>query len=129
MEEASHMFMEKVGAMLMVWLLHAIIAGILSAPIVILGRKRVHWHLWELLTFIIPFALWTALFFSELSTGRKSLANFGEPNYFALAIPLAALVRVAVGSRVSQRVCAIALIGVLSGLAVGIFFIVPSLPE
>jgi hypothetical protein len=121
--------MEMFGGMLLVWLVHTVIAGVLTAPIIFFGRKRVHWQWWELSAWILPFAVWLFLMFSELSTGKKSLANLGEPFYFSLAIPLAALVRVGVGTRCAERVCSGVLLGMLCGVAAGVFFLVPSLPE
>jgi hypothetical protein len=66
--------------------------------------------------------------FSELSTG-KSLANLGESIYLSLAIPLAPLVRVGLGTRVRESVVSGILLGMLCGVAVGVFLIVPPLPE
>ena len=121
--------MEEFGAILLIWMVHTGIAGMPSAPIVLLGRKRVHWHVWELLVLVFPFVVWTVLMFSNLSPGRKSLANLGEPFYFALAVPAAATVRVAVGSRVPERLIAGGLIAVMCIVAIGVFFLVPALPE
>ena len=120
--------LEEFRAMLFIWLVHAIIAAVLSAPIVFFGRKRVHWHFWELLVLILPYTVWCLLFFSELARG-KSMANFAEPFIFALAVPVAALVRVAISSRVPQRLCAGVLIATMCVVAAGVFFIVPPLPE
>jgi len=120
--------MEEFVAMLWIWLVHAVIAAVLSAPVVFFGRERVHWRYWELLVLILPFTVWCLLMFSRLSTG-KSLANLGEPFYFALAVPVAAFVRVAISSQVPQRLCAAVLIATICVVAAGVFFIVPSLPE
>ena len=120
--------MEEFGAMLWIWFVHAAIATVLSAPIVFFGRKRVHWRSWELLALVLPFIVWSLLMFSDLSTG-KSLANLGEPFYFSFAVPVAALVRVAVGTRIAERTFAGCLIAALCVVAVGVFFIVPPLPE
>lgn len=121
--------MEEIGAIFLIWLTHAGFAGVLSAPVVLLGRRRVHWRAWESLVLVLPFTIWSVLMFSELATGKKSLANLGEPFYFAAAIPVAALIRVALGSRVSERVCAGSLIAAVCFVAVGVFFFVPPLPE
>jgi hypothetical protein len=121
--------MEVLGAMLLIWMVHAVIAAIPSAPIVFFGRKRVRWRFWELLVLVLPFIVWCLLMFSELSTGRKSLSNLGEPVCFALAVPVAALVRVAVASRIPERPCAAVLIAMACMVAAGVFFVVPPLPE
>ena len=121
--------MEELGAMLLIWLVHAAIAAVLSAPVVFLSRRRVHWRYWELLVLVLPFTVWAILMFSELSTGRKSLSNLIEPFYIAAAIPVVVLVRVVVGSRVPERVLSCFLIAVMCIVAGGVFFFVPPLAE
>lgn len=120
--------MEEFGAILSIWFVHAVIAAVPSAPIVYFGRHRVHWRAWELLVLVVPFAVWWLLMSSELSLG-KSLANLGEPFYFAVAVPVATVVRVAIGSRVDERTSAGVLIAGVCVVAVAAFFIVPPLPE
>ncbi len=121
--------MEMFDVIFLVWLMHVVIGAVVSAPVIIFGRKRVHWHAWELAVFVAPFGVWLLLMFSEFSTGRKSLANLGEPFYFSLAVSIAALVRVVIGTRGDERICAWSLIVILCGVAAAVFFIVPSLPE
>ncbi len=121
--------MEEVGAIFLIWLMHAALAGVFLAPVVIFGRRRVHWHSWELLVLVLPFTIWSVLMFSELAIGKKSLSNHAEPIYFAAAIPVAALIRVALGTRMSERVSAGCLIAAVCLVAVGVFFFVPPLPE
>ena len=111
------------------WLIYVLIAGVLALPVVFFGRRRVHWLWWETLVFIIPFFIWMALMFSELSTGRKSLANLGEFVFISLAVPIAALVRVGLGTRVRERVCAGSLFALVCLTAVGVFWLTPMLPE
>jgi len=115
-------------ATLWIWLIHAVIAGVLSAPVVFFGREKVDWRYWELLVLILPFGVWCLLMFSNLSTG-KSLANLSEPFYFAFAVPVAAIVRLAVGSQIPQQLCAAFLVAAICVVAAGVFFIVPPLPE
>ncbi len=122
------MGVEEYQALFMIWAMHAGIAAVLSAPIVLLGRGRVDWEVWELLILVLPFIVWFMLMFSDLAIG-KSLANLGEPFFFALAVPVAALARVAVGSRIDERICAVVLIALMCLVAAGVFFLVPSLPE
>jgi len=121
--------MEEFGAVLWIWLVHAGVASVLSAPIVFFGRKQVHWHAWEALVLILPFLCWCLFMFSDLATGRKNLANLGEPFFFALAIPFGALIRVAVGKRVPESPCALGLIALVCAVAAGVFFVTPPLPE
>ena len=114
---------------LVTWLIHAGIATILSAPIVYFSWKRIHWCRYELLVLIIPFGIWFAL--SGL-TGicSKTLSNAAiEPAIFGLAVPIATLVRTAIGARISERACVAGLITAVSVVAVGIYFLVPGLPE
>jgi hypothetical protein len=121
--------MEAAGILFMIWMVQAAIGGALSAPILFFGRKRADVALWEFLALIIPFLVWMALMLSPLATGRKSLANLGEPIYISFAMPVLALIRVAIGRKISERVCAVSFISVLSIVAAAVFFLVPFLPE
>jgi hypothetical protein len=121
--------MEIVPFVIVTWLIHVGIAAVLSAPIVFFSRKRIHWHRYELLVFVIPFAIWFALCgFTGIRS--KTLSNAAvEPAMFSLAVPIAALARVIVGTRISERACIASLIGAVSVVAVAIYFLVPGLPE
>jgi hypothetical protein len=66
---------------------------------------------------------------SPLAAGRKSIANLGEPIYISFAMPVMAAVRVALGTRISERTQAILFRTTLSLVAVVIFFVVPFKPE
>jgi hypothetical protein len=114
-------------ATMQIWALHSAVGSVLSAPVVLLGRRRVHWGLLDLLAFLVPFAAWLALMYT--SWVGKSLANLGEPIFFGLAIPVAALVRVIVGAHIEERACSIGLVGLLSLVAAGVYWWTPSLPE
>lgn len=120
--------MEIFGLFLWLWLLHAVFGAILAFPIIYFGRKRIHFQRSELLIFIIPFSIWAFLMSTDLSLG-KSLANLGEPFYFVWGIPLAAGIRVMIGTRVPENRFAIALIVLVSIFAVIVFFATPPLPE
>jgi hypothetical protein len=113
--------------MLSIWGFHLVIGAVPSAPIVLLGRTRVHWSLVDLLALLLPFAVWGALcdFYSE----GKSLANLGEPFFFSFAIPVAALTRVIIGAHVNERACSISLVVLLSLVAAGVYWWTPALPE
>ena len=121
--------MHEFGAMVWIWAMHAGIGAVLCGPIVFFSRRRVHWQWWELAAFVAPFLVWSALMFSELSTGRKSLSNLVEPFFLSAALPLAAVVRVLIGPRAGERAAAGSLLAALCVLAAGVFFIVPSLQE
>lgn len=121
--------MEILGTLFLIWLLHAAIGATLSAPILAFGRTRAGWALWQLLALVVPFCLWTVLILSPASTGRKSLANLGEPIYISFAMPVLALIRMALGARLSERTCAVIVLATLCVLAASTFFLVPLLPE
>jgi hypothetical protein len=113
--------------MLQIWFVHSAIGAVLSAPVILLGLRRVHWGLLDLLAFLLPFAVWVSLM--NASSVGKSLANLGEPIYFSLMIPVAALARVIVGAHVEERACSIGLAGLLSLVAAAVYWWTPSLPE
>lgn len=115
-------------AMLHLWALYSAVAAILSAPIVIVGRKYVHWSKWDLLAFALPFSTWLALMESPMATG-KSLANLIEPVFFSFGVPVAALMRVLVGDRVAEKVCSAVLVALLCFAAACVFWFTPPLPE
>jgi hypothetical protein len=121
--------METVGTLFLIWSVHAVIGAGLAAPILFFGRKRVGWASWQLLVLFIPFCVWAVLMLSPLSTGRKSLANLGEPVYISFAIPVLALLRFAVGRRISERLYAAIFITALCVIAATVFFMVPFKPE
>jgi peptidoglycan/LPS O-acetylase OafA/YrhL len=119
---------EELGGLCLIWLMHAGLAVVLTAPIVLLSLGRVEWRWWEASVFVLPFVIWAMLFTSELSLG-KSLANLGEPFYFGFAIPAAALLRVVMARRVPERLCGAILVAAVCGAAVAVFFLTPPLPE
>jgi len=121
--------METVGTLFLIWSAHAVVGAALAAPILFFGRKRIGWANWELLAFVIPFCVWVVLMLSPLATGRKSLANLGQPVYISFAMPALAFVRVAVGRRLSERVYAACFIITLCVVAAAVFFMVPFKPE
>ena len=112
-----------------IWFVHVAIGLILSSPILLVGRKRVIWTRWDLLAFAVPFAVWAALMLSPLATGRKSMANIGEPVYISFALVLAAFARVCIGQRIPEKTCAISLVAVLCAVAAATFFLVPMKSE
>jgi hypothetical protein len=111
------------------WLFYLLIAGMLTAPIVFFGRRRVHWLWWETRAFIVPVFIWMALMLSSLETGRKSLANLGEYVFISFAVPIAGLIRVALGTRVREGVCAGSLFALVCLTAAGVFWLTPAFPE
>jgi hypothetical protein len=114
---------------LIAWVFHFGIAAILSAPILYFGRKRYNWQPREWLVLVIPFGVWFVVT-GFIGSRPKSLSNvFIEPLILGLAFPFAALCRVIVGTRISERVCVASLIAVLSLVAVGVYYTFPCLPE
>jgi hypothetical protein len=122
------LFGEMGMGMLYIWTIHAAIGATLSAPVVFLGRERARWSRWDLLAFVLPFGVWLGLMVA-LGGAGKSLANLGEPFYFSLAIPVAALVRVVLGPRVPGRACSLVLVALLCLTAAGVYWWTPPLPE
>jgi hypothetical protein len=102
-----------------------------SVPIILLGwaTERVHWRPWDCLAVVLPFLTWLALKYSDLATGPKNWTNVAEPIYFSFAVPVAALVRVAVGKRIRESVSSAALIAWLCFVAAVVLFFTPPLPE
>lgn len=113
--------------MLWIWSLHTVIGAVLCSPIVFFGRKRVHWTFLDLLALLLPFTIWLGLMMF-LGTG-KSLANLIEPVFISLALPVAALIRVLVGPRASERVVSIGLVALLCVTGIGVYGLTPPLPE
>jgi hypothetical protein len=115
----------RIVAVLVIWLIHAGIALILSAPVLFFGRRRVQWRRWELLVVILPFTAWLLLMASQFSVGRKGVANIEEAFILALGVPIVAVLRVVIGDRLPQSVCAGVFIFLLCAGAVAVFFTAP----
>lgn len=113
---------------LLPWLLHAGIGALMTAPIVYLSRKRVHWQWEEALVFVVPFSVWLLLQACEFVT--KSFSNdLVEPSILGSVVPLAALVRVAVGTSLADRKAIAALMAAVSATAACLYFFFPYLEE
>jgi hypothetical protein len=106
-----------------VLLLDLVIACVPLAFIVPLSRKRVRWQVWELAGLIFPYGIFAALMFSRLEP--KNPLNFFDSVSVSFAIPIAALVRVGVGSGIGERLCAALLVCVLCIAAAAVYFTVP----
>jgi hypothetical protein len=111
--------------LLVLWALHAVVGAALAVPILWLGRNRVRWAAWQLLTPVVPFCLWVLLTLSPLSAGRRDVISLYEPFLISLVLPVLALLRVALGRRFSERVQSVSAATILSGIAVAAFFAVP----
>jgi hypothetical protein len=92
-----------------------------------LGRKRVHWNVFDFLVVVLPCGLWMFLAGTELRP--KSLSNLFEVIYLAMGVPLAPIFRLIVGKRMNEKVVAAILLIVACGAGAIIYFLVPCLPE
>jgi hypothetical protein len=119
--------MEAFALIAFLWCLHLSVAFPLSLPLWFFGRNRARWFKWELTIFIVPFLVWST--FSLIDGRRKSLANLVEVLWLGGAIPVAALTRVAVGSRLNRKKLAIAMIVSLSLAGALLWALVPMMPE
>lgn len=122
--------MRTMPFLLIAWVIHAVVAAVVVSPVVYFGRKRVHWRSWELLALVIPFCVWMALMFSDMSTGSKTLSNLAvEPGILAVALALGALARIAMSASMSEEKASAVTLASLCFVAAGVFWIVPALPE
>jgi hypothetical protein len=106
------------------WLIHAGIAFVPLAFIVPLSRKRVHWRWWESLALIFPYCVFLALMLSNIAP--KNASNMVDSAYLGMAVPIAALVRVAIGARINERACATLLMCLLCAVAAIVYFMRPA---
>jgi hypothetical protein len=122
-------FLDVAPIIAMGWFIHTTVGLGLAAPIVAKTRSIVHWHWLDLLGAVVPFGVWFALAgYSGLVP--KNIPNvLFEPLVLSLGLPIAAAVRVLVRRRLSHTVALIALLVLLSGVGVGIYFGVPTIGE
>ncbi|MBM3494037.1 MAG: hypothetical protein FJX72_06920 [Armatimonadetes bacterium] len=105
------------------------IGALFAAPILWLGRRRIEWEAWMLLTPLVPFGVWFPLMTLTPLARGKSMANLIEIVYIIPSIPLAALALVLIGKRLPGRLsAALCTLGLaLAGAAVCV--LTPPLPE
>lgn len=111
----------------MLWVFHLLVAGVLLAPVVWIGRHRVRWRGSDILALVVPFLVWWLLFSSGVKV--KSLANAGEAADLGVAIGAAGALRVWLGQRADSRPARISLLIVVTLAAVGVYLWTPVLPE
>ncbi|RYD23913.1 MAG: hypothetical protein EOP88_02280 [Verrucomicrobiaceae bacterium] len=112
------------------WALYAVIPAILTFPVVFWSRRRVRWYPWELLAFVLPFAVWLTLKWQRVDPSlEKGIDNLLESLFVGLGIPCATLMRVAVGQSCGRygKVLAMVLLLLLCGLAAAVYFFTPDL--
>lgn len=120
--------MDMLGFLLITWMLSAVPGLLLSAPIAIAGRHRVTWRWWELLVTVVPFLGWFVLI--VVDGAGKSLSNaFIEPMMISIALPPAAIARVAVGRSADERLVITCITTTLTAIAAAVYWFVPGLPE
>ena len=114
---------------IVLWAIYSVPGALVSLPIVLFS-KQVKWYRWELLTLVLPFAVWTALMLSDLSTGVKSLSNMVVEPFIMASIPVVgALARRFMAGRVDNLAAARITLAGTCFLAGVVFWLVPSLPE
>jgi hypothetical protein len=122
--------MQDILILLVLWLIHVVIAAVLVFPIALIGRRRVHWYKWELLGFVLPFCVWSGLYYFWAGpSGAKGIGNIGEPLFVSLAIILAALIRVVSGHghQADQTLWALGVLAFQCVAAAAICFCIPDL--
>jgi hypothetical protein len=99
-----------------------------SIPVIYFGRRRAQWQLWEVAALVLPYWSWVVCNFVDQR--GKSLSNVAiELLCLAVAVPLAALLRVAIGHPRWRWIVSAVLIGALVSLAISLWAFVPWLPE
>jgi hypothetical protein len=121
--------MDLLAGILMIWITPAVIAVVISAPIVYLSRNRVDWHPAYLIAFVVPFVLWLLAPLLFPSHG-KSMTNFAvEVGAITLSLPIILLFRAILGRSISKRLGVVGVIGMTCAVALVVYFAVPPLPE
>lgn len=109
------------------WVSHAVVAGVLLAPVLWIGRRRAQWHGSDMLALVVPFLAWWLLFSSGARV--KSLGNAGEAAYLGVAVAATGALRVWLGQRADSRPARISLLVAVTLAAVGVYLWTPVLPE
>jgi hypothetical protein len=118
--------MNVLPLVLILWILHIFVAGVVVAPLIALAPSRASWKQWEMSVFVVPFLVWAILLYSNLRI--KAFANLLECFIISGAIALAGVIRLISGPRTSPMLSASLLTGVTS-VAVLCYLLVPCLGE
>ena len=122
--------MSMLYLLVIAWLIQVAVSTLVVLPVVLAGRRHVHWHATELLALVVPFAVWAVLMHSPLSTGVKTLSNLAfEPGLLAVVIAVVAVMRIKLTARLGGRAASILALVLLSASAAGIFWLTPGLSE
>ena len=92
-----------------------------------LGRKRVQWNILDFLILLAPYLVWMAL--AIVGSLPKSMSNVIEILGLGLAVNLAPIIRLVLPRRWNGKMVAATLLVLACGVAAGIYFSVPCLPE
>jgi hypothetical protein len=118
---------EAIGLLFWLWFAQAVLALLLSSPLLYLARKRVIWRPWEAMVFVLPYAVWLTCF---LKFGEgKSMSNLGECFTIACIIPVAVLTRIVTPGHKLQWLYSSILIFAMCLVAIVVFWLTPPLPE
>ena len=111
----------------MLWFYHLLPALALSLPIWLRAHDRAKWVWWDFSVLIFPYSVWATLFALDLRP--KSMANFGEALYLGCVIPLAAVIRATVGSKIRPRWMAGVVVLAFCAIAFLLYWFIPIQPE
>jgi hypothetical protein len=122
-------FLDVAPLIAIAWLIHAAVGLGLAGAIVEKTRAKIRWQWIDFLGAVVPFGAWFALA-GFCGVVPKNIPNIlFEPLLLALALPAAAAIRVFVRDRLSHAIILVALLVLLSGVGVGIYFAVPTIGE
>ena len=119
--------MRDIDLFLMLWLYHLLPATVLSLPIWLRAHDRAKWLWWDFSILVLPYSVW-AVFFA-LNLRPKSMGNFGEALYLGCIIPLAAVIRAAVGSKIKPSQMAGVVLVAFCTIAFLLYWFMPIQPE
>ena len=100
-----------------------------SAFVIVRWRERMQWRKWEWFSLALPVAIWWALMNLYIDVAAKSLTNLYEGFVIALAVPLCVAIRAFIGARIRPSVASRGLAWTLVAVAIGVYLLVPALPE
>lgn len=121
---------QDVPSLIMMWFAHALVAVVLSAPVVILGRHRVQWRFSDVLALVLPFAVWILLTLAHYRLFKMPSGKHPAEIWFiSLAIALAALMRVMIGRLFRESRTSACLVLALCVVAAAFYFLMPPIPR
>lgn len=101
---------------------------LVAGPVWFFGRRRVQWNRWDFAVLLLPSAVWAVSMM--VNDSGKSLSNLAfEVPVLGCTAALVPIVRVVVGRHVNQKALAIGLLLGVCLVAIGLWALVPGLPE